>query len=143
MLDGEGARRRGGRWNAPGRPVVYTSSSVALATLEILVHMDSDLLPSTLAAFTVDVPDGLGREKVALADLPDGWRIEEALCRPYGEAWLDRGQAAILLVPSAIVPTETNVLLNPRHADMGQIRVVAQERFVLDPRLVRRRPGRA
>ena len=39
--DGEGARLAGGRWNSPGRAVVYMAESVALAVLENLVHMSA------------------------------------------------------------------------------------------------------
>ena len=40
-FDGEGARLYGGRWNSPGRAVVYLAGSLALAALEILVHVKS------------------------------------------------------------------------------------------------------
>ncbi len=36
-LSGEGARLYGGRWNSPGRAMVYLSTSRALAALELRV----------------------------------------------------------------------------------------------------------
>ena len=137
-LDGEGARRVGGRWNAPGVPVAYTSSHLSLAALEVLVHTDPALLPRDLTAFEIDVPDDLAVERVEAGTLPDEWvqAAESEACREAGAGWIDAGRSAVLVVPSAIVPVETNVLLNPRHAGAGRVRVTARRPFAFDPRLV-------
>lgn len=73
-LDGEGARLYGGRWNFPGTPVVYTASSLALAALEVLVHVDTDLAPTDLFAIAIDVPDRLQIETITRAMLPANWQ---------------------------------------------------------------------
>ena len=44
-LDGYGAMLAGGRWNSPGRAVVYLAESVSLAVLENLVHMTREDFP--------------------------------------------------------------------------------------------------
>ena len=38
-MSGEGAAAFGGRWNPAGRRMVYTAQSLALATLELSVHI--------------------------------------------------------------------------------------------------------
>jgi RES domain-containing protein len=136
-LDGEGARLYGGRWNAPGRPVVYTAGTLALAALEYLVHVDPDAVPGDLVALTIDVPDDAPLEALDAAALPGDWAraSEHPACRERGEAWLRAGRALALRVPSALVPEETNVLLNPGHPDAGRVRVVAERAFAFDPRL--------
>ena len=137
-LDGEGARKFGGRWNAPGRPVVYTSESLALSVLEMLVHLDSDLFPFDYAAYRIYVPDDVVQEEVRRDLLPGGWRQSAASreCRRAGDAWLDRGESAILKLPTSVLPHGSNYLLNPRHDDAASIRVLSTEPFHFDPRLL-------
>lgn len=140
-LDGEGARRVGGRWNEPGLPVVYASEHLSLAALELLVHVDPDLVPDDLHAFEVDVPDGASVESVGPAELPDDWRLvpDHPRCREIGAAWIGAGAALLLRVPSVIVPEERNVLLNPAHPAAKDIRIAGSRPFGFDPRLLERR----
>lgn len=139
-LDGEGARLWGGRWNSPGRPVVYTSASLSLTALEYLVHVDPADAPADLVALTIEVPDDAPGETVRVADLPAGWeRVpESAPCREAGDAWLRAGRALLLRVPSALIPEEENVLLDPRHAGARRVRVLAERAFAFDARLMLR-----
>jgi RES domain-containing protein len=138
-FDGEGARRYGGRWNPKGRAVVYTAATLSLAALEILVHADGDLLAVEFAAFAVDIPDAVPIESVVLDDLPARWGDEfpALICRRWGCAWLDRAETAVLAVPSAIIPAETNYLLNPAHPDFAKLVIGAPAPFAFDPRLYR------
>lgn len=137
-LDGEGARLYGGRWNAPGRPVIYASGSLALAALEYLVQVDVEDVPADLVALTLHVPDDVAVETIDPGALPAGWERapEPAVCRALGDAWLGARRALVLRVPSAPVPEEPNVLLDPRHPDAGRIGVVAERPFHYDPRLL-------
>lgn len=140
-FSGEGARRYGGRcWNPKGRAAVYTASSLSLAALEILVHADSDLLGNEFLAFAVDIPEDLAVERLELSGLPASWREEypPLACRGLGGAWLERGGSAVLAVPSAVVPVETNYLLNPDHADFARLRIQAPTVFQFDARLWQR-----
>lgn len=137
-LDGEGARLYGGRWNAPGVPVVYAASSLALAALEYLVHLDPEDAPDDLVALALALPDDAARAQVAPGELRTGWAAEpdSPSCRAVGAAWLRAGSALALDVPSALVPEEANVLLDPRHPDMARVRIVARRPFAYDPRLL-------
>ncbi|MCA9448346.1 MAG: RES family NAD+ phosphorylase, partial [Candidatus Omnitrophica bacterium] len=45
-LSGTGARINGGRWNSPGKAVLYTSENRSLAILETLVHITSRTVTS-------------------------------------------------------------------------------------------------
>src|SRR6059036_1547871 len=136
-FDGEGARRFGGRWSLRGTPVVYTSASAALATLEYFVHLDVEDAPPDLVLIAADVPGALGIEEIRVGRLPRDWRrtpAPEALAR-LGTEWARRGRTAVLAVPSAVVPVERNYLLNPMHPDFRAIVVRRAERFALDPRM--------
>lgn len=134
-LDGEGARLAAGRWNSWGVPVVYASEHLSLAVLELLVHVDPDLLPHDLAAFQIEIPDDIEIARLDAAQLPRGWRTRIDRCRRVGDAWVADGATAVLALPSAVVVYETNVLINPRHPESARIRVVRSERFQFDPRL--------
>jgi len=52
-LSGEGARRHGGRFNAKGMPVLYTSLSVMTALRE--ANQIGTLQPTTLVAYEADI----------------------------------------------------------------------------------------
>lgn len=135
-LTGEGARRRGGRWNPPGVPLVYSASHLSLATLEMLVHLESDELPDTLATFEVAVPDDATE---TLDRVPDEWFTDplQRQSRRYGDTWATEARSIALLVPSAMIPEELNVLLNPLHPRFAEVEVRSQRPFRLDPRLAR------
>lgn len=137
-MDGEGARLYGGRWNPAGAAVVYTSTTLALAALEYLVHIDPEDVADDLVAMTVEVPDEVRHERVQTSELPADWSqiSDHPACIQHGSAWVERARTAILRVPSAIVPEEENVLINPRHADAGLITVVRTRAFSFDPRLL-------
>ena len=137
-LDGEGARLYGGRWNSPGMQVVYTAASASLATVERLVATDPDELPDDLVLFEIDIPADAPPESVDVATLPDDWREPRSPdCRQLGDAWIASGRSALLAVPSAVVPEDFNVLINPRHPEAQGVRIVRQRPFRFDPRLIR------
>ena len=136
-LDGEGARRWGGRWNSPGVAMVYCASSLALAALELLVHLPPGMrragaLPQFVAV-GLDVPDDLllTLDKTEPAPVHD-----VAAARAVGDAWVLAGQSLGLCVPSRIIPREINVVLNPSHAAMPRLTITVQEEFHFDDRLM-------
>ena len=130
-LEGEGARLYGGRWNAPGRPMIYAAATPSLAVLEVLVHLDlpPELLPNDYRLLAIDVPDDAPVERL------DQTPANAAECLALGEAFLDRAAALVLLAPSVVVPQEHNALINVRHPQMARVRLIGDEPFRLDPRL--------
>jgi RES domain-containing protein len=144
-FDGEGARRAGGRWNRPGVAVVYTSGTLSLAALEYFVHLDPEDRPDDLVAVPARVPDDLSRTTVEPARLPRNWRAYPAPegLADIGRDWIEKGDTAVLEVPSALVPREWNYLLNPSHADFRRIEVGKAEPFVFDARMRKAEARRA
>lgn len=132
-LDGEGARLWGGRWNSPGTAVVYAASSLALALLETWVHLPAPMRrPGALpprAAVRIAVPEDEPVEVVEGADLGDG-----AALRALGDDWARSRRSLALSVPSAVVPLERNVILNPSHPAMARVRAEVLP-FDFDPRM--------
>ncbi|MGH7564260.1 MAG: RES family NAD+ phosphorylase [Gemmatimonadota bacterium] len=137
-LDGEGARLVGGRWNSEGVAVVYTSSTLSLGALEYLAHIDPEDIPDDLMAVAVEVPDRLPIEDVRLEDLPADWNrvFDHPRCVALGNEWIAAGQSLGLRVPSALVPEEWNLLLNPAHPDAPGMRATGTRPFIFDRRLL-------
>jgi RES domain-containing protein len=134
---GEGAREFGGRWNRPGRAVVYTSSTLSLALLENLVHFDVEELPDEYVAVAAYIPDEAPIQILEPGALPKSWREIGApeVLRDNGEAWLQAKRFLVLRVPSVVVPEEFNYLVNPNHPDFASIKVARAKSFTFDPRL--------
>ena len=133
---GDGARRFGGRWNTAGTPVVYASSSIALAILEVLVNLEE---PDELRHYRL-AEARFERKLVRRLDparLPASWRMDPAPPEvvALGQEWLVAGSSTVYDVPSAVVAEERNYLLNPRHAHFGQVILMPPRSFAFDPRL--------
>ncbi|HEV2818210.1 MAG TPA: RES family NAD+ phosphorylase [Allosphingosinicella sp.] len=144
-LSGDGGLHESGRWHSRGRRILYTSQSIALCKLERLAHADEWIgdvhhdrvtlaisLPSDISFVTI------GADSLDLED--PTWRSEDSrYCRNLGDAWLSRGRTCALIVPSAVVPDEWNILLNPSHSEFAQIlfanRGLTGRPFVVDPRV--------
>jgi RES domain-containing protein len=142
-LDGAGNCEHGARWNSGrGRGVVYTSLHVATCVLETFVHFGPKLrtnLPDNLMLVEIAVPDDagilrIGREQLpADADRPR--RDGRTWYQRTGDRWLERGEALVLIAPSAVVAHELNAMLNPAHPRIADVRIVSSTPFRFDPRL--------
>lgn len=143
-LYGVGGEYAEGRWHAKGQRIVYAASSASLAVLENLVHLDlpPNLLPDDYVLLEMDIPNDVSAKRVPADSLALGWDAPDGMiARAYGSRWLESEASAVLLVPSAILPEEGNVLVNSRHPDAAQIRVTADRPFRFDPRLLKRDGG--
>jgi RES domain-containing protein len=130
-LSGEGARLYGGRWNSPGRPVVYAAEAAAHAVLKVRVHLDLDwsLLPADYVLMAIDL------SSLAIESL------EEAPDDPvaYGDAWLESRRSAVLGVPSVLVRESRNLLVNVAHPEASRASIASIRSFSFDERLWRAR----
>lgn len=138
MLAGEGALRYGGRWHSPGRRVVYLAGSLALASLELLVHLR---VPDVLRAYRklcVGIPPELVKA-VDLRELPADWArtsLHPATQR-IGDDWLDSLESAVLAVPSAVVIDEVNYIVNPGHPGFCSVEPGEITDYRYDPRILK------
>jgi len=126
-LSGNGAQMIGGRWNSPGRAVVYAARDAALAVLEVRVHLDlpSHQVPDDYLLVRIEFDNVVAE---ILHDTPD-------MPRDIGDDWLRSGRSALLQVPSVIVPESSNILINPAHPDAAEIRIASSRPFRFDDRL--------
>lgn len=134
-FDGEGAYRYGGRWNSVGTRVVYASSTLSLAALEILVHLNP-LIPMSFVFFRIEFDDAF-LEGLEADVTPLRWKSHPPSkpSQRYGDDWVREARSPVLAVPSVIIPTENNLLLNPNHPSYPSVDISGPQDFAFDPRL--------
>lgn len=136
---GIGAQKLGGRWNPPGRNVVYASADPSTAILEMAVHAGFDTLdtvPHVLTCF--EVLDQSLIKVVQPEDVPNPVWLTSAAASPNQQKFADAllAEHPFLLLPSAVTRHSWNLLISCELAE-GKYRLVSQERFGLDTRLVK------
>lgn len=135
-LSGQGAFLYGGRWNNKGHSVLYTTTSVSLAVLEVTVNMLVKQIPKNYSLLTLSIPD----EPLLYVDrntLPSVWRDMPVnpITREMGDAFLTDNMHLGMSVPSAVVPMENNILLNPAHPSFKKVEIKEIQPFEFDKRL--------
>jgi RES domain-containing protein len=137
-LSGIGGLHVSGRWHHRGHAIVYASATPSLAALEVLVHVDPALAPTNLRLFEIHVPDDLTIDTCDPISLTEDWQSHPApsVLQDFGTKWLVQLSTAVLCVPSAVIAVERNYLLNPNHPDASRFRVISEQAFTFDPRLL-------
>jgi RES domain-containing protein len=136
---GEGARLHGGRWNSPGRAVIYACETQTGAMLEKLVHTNGRM-PKHQVCVVFEAPDSVKIASLEPKDIP-GWAAADmAASRKAGDAWLETARTVVLRVPSVVFDVERNVLINPGHPDFRRFRVAGIEPVRWDERLFTETP---
>ncbi|MGH9515464.1 MAG: RES family NAD+ phosphorylase [Terriglobales bacterium] len=136
-FDGEGSYLYGGRWSSPGSRLSYASEHQSLAMLEYFVHLEASDSPPDLVLASADVPDDLPRQQIEVSKLAGNWREAPApaeLAR-LGDEFVQVSERCVLIVPSALVPSENNWLINPLHDDFRKITIRETEPLTYDSRL--------
>ncbi|MRX68867.1 RES domain-containing protein [Flavobacterium resistens] len=138
-LTGIGASMTEGyRWNSLNTRIVYTADSRALATLEVSVHLDlSEDLPTDRFYVEIEIPDEITIQEVHLNDLPTEWNSKPPtlITQTIGDDFVYYNDAAVLKVPSAVVPEEFNYLINPNHEDASKIKIINTKKMTFDSRI--------
>lgn len=136
-LSGTGAKLVGGRWNSPGIAMLYTSESRALALAEYWVHVHPSNLPTDACVVEIEVPETARIISIPLSSLPEDWRAGSPLAslRQSGDQWALNQQGLILKVPSAVMPLESNYILNPVHQDMAKVSLISIADYEWDRRM--------
>lgn len=136
-LTGKGASLNGGRWNKIGTPILYCGESIEIALLENIVHLPANLIPNFML-LTLQIPvDSI--QIIAVVDLPGNWYKQPApeILAEIGEDWVKSNSTIALKVPSVIVPTSNNYVLNCSHPNYKKVKIVEQQSFPLDTRLIK------
>ena len=134
-FSGEGARKRGMRWNHKDTPVVYVAEHLSLSALEIVVNFPRKALGVPFVFFKVEIPESV---KIAtVGHFPMDWRDfpYQTSTQDIGSQWVLEGKTAVLEVPSAVIPEERNYIINPIHSDFKKIVISPAKDFRFDNRL--------
>ena len=136
-LSGKGAELVGGRWNSRGNAMLYTSQSIALCVTEIAVHVPLGILPKDYQLIHIEIPD---EDLLEMKRLPKDWQSfpHSNSTQMIGDKFLKEHKHLVFKVPSAAVQGEFNFLINPRHKNFNQIKIVKLEHFNFDERLFRK-----
>lgn len=127
------------RWNSKGIYVVYTSSNPSLATLENIVHRSGEGFNHLFKLVEIEVPQTIKIHCIEKRRLPQDWDTYEnySICQKIGDAWVKENTTAVLQVPSVIIKSEYNYILNPNHPSFSKIKISKIRDFEFDSRLKR------
>ena len=136
-ISGKGAELFGGRWNPIGTPALYTSQNRALAILELLVHTPKEIVPPNQTLLTIEIPKELEGKLFSIDKLQDDWNSLQTneWTQTEGLRYFKELNALGIIIPSALISLEKNIVLNPSHEDYQQIKIVEQFEFKFDKRL--------
>ena len=134
-ISGIGASLYPGRWNRKGTPVLYTGESKEIALLENIVHLPPMMSPK-LDLLSIEIPDDSIFE-LRISDLPSNWHQFPAptILSEIGQKWVDEGKSLALKVPSSIIHSAHNIILNCNHKDYKLVKILSRSRFCFDSRL--------
>jgi RES domain-containing protein len=137
LLDGTGAYLKGGRWNSPGRRVIYAAQTYAGALLEALVHLNFEEVPDSYGWTEILLPEEI--EEVSAGKIPKWSGADLTLTRRFGDGWHEERRTPVLLVPSVVTAgIERNVLINQDHPHFAAISAGEVRPVIWDERLFRR-----
>jgi RES domain-containing protein len=139
-LSGDGAKIAGGRWNSPDLPLIYTSESRSLCTAEVAVSLPMGIFPTGFEMLVIEIPDDFKIYEITISDLPSDWRTFPYLSQLQllGDNFIIENKFAVMKVPSAVIPGDSNYLLNPRHADFEKIKIIKTEPYEFDERFFKK-----
>jgi len=134
-ISGNGAALHGSRWNSKNIKMLYTGEYISLSILESLVHLSKFDIPQNQFLLTIQIPD-IKLEEIKYSKLPEGWQQHLNYTQWIGDQFIATDQTLGLKVPSAVVPQEHNILVNPMHKDFKKVKIVNSELLELDKRLL-------
>ncbi len=134
-ISGEGARSRGGRWNEKGTPALYTSETISLGLLEVLVNANSIEELQQIHLMMLELPDDTLVEEITTNKLRKNWVNDFDYSQWLGNQVLKSNQVLMFKCPSAVIWQEHNFVLNPLHKDFKKIKLISSSSFYFDPRL--------
>jgi RES domain-containing protein len=126
-----------GRWNGAGRKVIYAAESIPLAFMENMIRRKGLGFNDEFRVMIIEIPNDIKTEEIGVLRLKKGWRdfVDYSICQEIGDAWYDAGKSAVLKVPSAVLPTNHNFVINAMHKDFALIKLVGTTTLIPDDRI--------
>jgi RES domain-containing protein len=135
IFDGQGAATFGGRWNSPGRRIIYAAETYAVAMLEVLVNSNIGRVPKQHAWIEISIPEGVSVEEVDTRQVHRWDAPDQRASRIFGDRWIDEKRSTVLIVPSAVVRAERNIAINQDHPGFRKLRATKPKPVIWDERL--------
>jgi RES domain-containing protein len=135
IFDGQGAALLGGRWNSPGRRVIYAAETYAGAMLEVLANANIGRVPKQHAWIEILIGDDVSVEEVDEPKIRRWDAPDQRASRIFGDKWYDEKRSAVLIVPSTVVRVERNVVISQEHPGFRKLRATSPKPVVWDERL--------
>lgn len=134
-ISGTGAKLNGGRWNEPGIAALYSSSTISLSLLEVLVNAHTLEELKSLVLMKLEIPKSIETSIQKLTTLKKNWYTDFEYTRWIGSQFLQSGDNLLLECPSAVIDEEMNYLVNPEHKDFKKLKLLSSDSFKFDERL--------
>lgn len=138
-MSGEGARLYGGRWNRKGSSMLYFSEHLSLCVLELLTRIDYEFLSEDYAFIEVEISEKSIDSISDMKPISKDWRRDPPVSATidFGSEWLTKSGLLALFVPSAVLPNERNILVNPNHPSVSKLKIINEGPLDLDPRILK------
>lgn len=135
-LSGKGAEMAGGRWNSKGIALIYTGQNISLCMAEVAVHMPLGIVSKDYELIHIEIPDQEIHE-LTKKELPEDWRDQFSMNATWkkGNGFVKKSHKMVLKVPSMVIQGEFNYLINPKHKNIGKVKIKKTEAFRFDARL--------
>jgi RES domain-containing protein len=126
-----------GRWNSAGKLVIYAAESIALAFTENIIRRKGLGFGNDYGIMYIEIPDTLEITKIEPSKLLAGWRsfTDYSICQAIGDTWYNKSITPILKVPSAVLPSDYNFVLNSMHSEFKKIKLVGTSDLIPDDRI--------
>lgn len=127
------------RWNKEDELVIYTGSTIALATLENVAHRASINIAKSYKLLKIEIKNQVLIKEISIEQLPKNWRSLEAYIelQEIGSGWYQSKESLVLKVPSAIVSQEFNYVINTKHPlFLSNVILSSAEDWMWDKRLL-------
>lgn len=138
-ISGEGSRKqKNNRWNSFGTSMLYTSDSPALCAVELHQYLPPSFIPENYSLLRIEIPD----EDYLVVDESffdsEKWIEEVTITQTLGDFFIQEEEYLILKVPSAMISSCFNYLINPNHKDFNKVKIVDSLAFPIQGKLFKK-----
>src|ERR1700733_226283 len=125
------------RWSAPGRKLIYTSSSPALCCLENLLRTSGSGNSKDFRTIFYEIPEEMITDEIILGSLKPNWKLRRSYsdCQTAAFYWFNKMDSIVLKAPSPMLKGEFNYMIKSSSSLPEGIKIINQEAFLPDTRL--------
>ncbi|WP_046755032.1 RES family NAD+ phosphorylase [Kordia jejudonensis] len=138
-ISGESSKRqRSNRWNSFGTPMLYTSDSPALCAVEIHQYLPPSFIPKNYSLLQIEVPDV---EHLLVEDTffkDEQWIDQLLVTQKFGDFFIEKNEHLVMKVPSAMISSCFNYLINPMHKDFNKVIITNTKTFPMEGKLFKK-----